>query len=59
MNHITLGEDGERRFVAIRILHDEKVVVLEAWACSEGWKRMATPFDHMGRALKFIEERYD
>ena len=56
MNQINLGADGERRVVAFRLLPSEQVVVIEAWLCPDGtWERMATPFEHIGEALKYIE----
>ena len=59
MNQITLGEDGERRVIAIRMLEADAVMVIEAWDCSDGtWERMATPFKHLGDALEYIEATY-
>ena len=60
MNNIKLGEDGERRCIHLRLLPNERVLVLEAWHCAEEdtWERMVTPFGHMDDAIEYIEATY-
>jgi hypothetical protein len=57
---INLGDDGERRSITIRILADDRVIVVEAWATDEGtWERMATPFIHILEALVYLRTTYE
>jgi hypothetical protein len=56
-----LGDDGERRVISFRFLPNDRIIVVEAWACDdapEQWERMATPFPDLDAALDYVRSTY-